>query len=288
MGRMRPVGPTGAILAGRIELARRQDVNTAMHIAKGHTVSDLHLLTNRSSAGRLMPRLHCAASDAGLFVLNGDIFDFRWSRYRRLGRSLEYAENWISRLVVRHPHCQFVFITGNHDSLPAYENLLTELSQRYDNLAWEPHYLRLGQKVFLHGDVRECHTPGQLAAYRARWHKPPHRRRWAHAVYFLVTWSRIPRMIHELVPTQRLATGVTNYLRLELGSAFDDVRDVYCGHTHRPLTDYPWGGLRFHNTGATIHGTRSRIQTFTYDPADLERALRRPGPRAAQVSALAE
>jgi UDP-2,3-diacylglucosamine pyrophosphatase LpxH len=259
-----------------------------MHIARGHTVSDLHLLTNRSSAHRFMPRMHCAASDAELFVLNGDIFDFRWSVFRRLSPSLEYVEDWISALVSRHRNCQFVFITGNHDSLPVYKDLLARMSRRYDNLAWEPDYLRIGKKVFLHGDVRESHTPETLAAYRARWHKPPHRKRWTHTAYLILTWSRIPRLINELVPTQRLATAVTKYLQAELGPDFDGVQDVYCGHTHRPVTDYRWGPLRFHNTGATIHGVRSRIQTFTYDPEDLRRALQQSHDRAEPISAWAE
>lgn len=269
------------------EPERQQDVEREMHLAKGHTVSDLHLLTSRSSAHRLMPRLDRAASDAGLFVLNGDIFDFQWSVCSHLDRSLEYAEDWIGSLVSRHPHCQFVFITGNHDSIPVYEELLSDLCDRYDNLAWEAHYFKLGRKVFLHGDVRESHTPETLAAYRARWHKRP-QKRWVHAAYFVFTWSRIPRLIHALVPTQRLTTGVTKYLRAELGLAFDQVRDIYCGHTHRPLTDYRWGNLRFHNTGAAIHGVRFRIQTFTYDPTELERALHRPRPCPERISALAE
>jgi UDP-2,3-diacylglucosamine pyrophosphatase LpxH len=52
-----------------------------MQTAIGHTISDLHLLTTRSSAAKMMPSLHHAASEAGLFVLNGDIFDFQWSFY---------------------------------------------------------------------------------------------------------------------------------------------------------------------------------------------------------------
>lgn len=260
-----------------------------MHnIAKGHTVSDLHLLTNRSSAHRRMPYLHQAASEAGLFVLNGDIFDFRWSVSGRLSGSLEYAEDWIIDLVSRHPRCQFVFITGNHDSLPAYEDLLTELSSQYDNLAWERHYLKVGRKVFLHGDVRESHTPEKLAAYRARWHRPPNRKRWAHTAYFVLTWSRIPRLVQELVPTYHLTSGVTKYLRAELGLGFNEVSDIYCGHTHRPLTNHRCGHLRFHNTGATIHGTRSCIQSFAYDPTELELALQRPNTCPAPVGVLAE
>ena len=32
-----------------------------MHIQRGHTTSDLHLLTNRTNADRFMPALRCAA-----------------------------------------------------------------------------------------------------------------------------------------------------------------------------------------------------------------------------------
>jgi UDP-2,3-diacylglucosamine hydrolase len=257
-----------------------------MHIATGHTISDLHLLTNRSSADRMMPRLHEAAAEARLFVFNGDIFDFRWSKYRRMMPSIEFVERWIGELVTRHPDCQFVFIMGNHDSMPPYGELLTRLSQRYDNLAWEPHYLKLGPKIFLHGDVRESPTAAKLAVYRTRWHKPPHRKRLAHAAYYLFNWSRIPRLIQEMVPTHRLTSAVIKYLRVELGSDFETISDVYCGHTHRPVTDYRWGGLSFHNTGATIHGVRSRIQTFTYDPAELEQALQRSGQWPERAGAL--
>ncbi len=258
-----------------------------MHKAKGHTISDLHLLTNRSLAHRLMPRLHHTASDADLFVLNGDIFDFQWSVSPCLDRSLEYAEDWISNLVSQHPHCQFVFITGNHDSIPAYEELLGALSETYANLAWEAHFMKLGKKVFLHGDVRNSHTPETLAAYRARWHGPP-RKRWIHTVYLVSALLRIPRLIHEFTPTHRYTANVTKYLRTELGPAFGDVRDVYYGHTHRPLTDYRWENLHFHNTGAAVRGVRFRLQTFTYDPADLKMALQQPNRRPERISALAE
>ena len=66
---------------------------------------------------------------------------------------------------------------------------------------------------------------------------------------------------------------IATYLKAELGLGFAELHDVYFGHTHRPLTNYRWNGLRFHNTGATIHRIRSRIQRFTYDPADLQNSL---------------
>ena len=244
-----------------------------MRIQKGYTTSDLHLLTNRSSAARWMPNLHRAAMDAGLLVLNGDIFDFQWSRYPEPGESLDYAERWIRALIERHPHCQFVFIMGNHDSPPAYGELLDALAQRHANLAWEPFYLRLGNKIFLHGDVgSSSHVPEALAAYRQRWHGP-RRRPWLHAAYLACTRLGIPRLIHECTPVKRYTADVVAYLKAEMGPSFTELSDVYFGHTHKPVSDYQWNGLRFHNTGAMIHGVRSRIQSFTYDPDELQRAL---------------
>ena len=47
--------------------------------SSGYVVSDLHLLTRRTAAGSHRSRLTTAAAAADYFVLNGDIFDFRWS-----------------------------------------------------------------------------------------------------------------------------------------------------------------------------------------------------------------
>ncbi len=246
-----------------------------MRLSKGYTTSDLHLLTNRSSAHRFMPTLHEAAAGANLLVLNGDIFDFQWSIYPDLEGSLEYVEDWVEHLVAKHRQCRFVFLMGNHDSLPAYGELLDVMAQRYDNLSWDPFYLKLGNKVFLHGDVgSSSHVPHKLAAYRERWHGPQ-RKSWMHAAYLAFTRLGIPRLIHECTPVRRYTADVVAYLKAELGSSFTDITDVYFGHTHKPLTDYEFHGLRFHNTGATIHGVRSRIQSFTYDPTDLNQALGR-------------
>jgi calcineurin-like phosphoesterase family protein len=255
-----------------------------MRIHRGYTTSDFHLLTNRSSAGRMMPSLHQVAEEADLFVLNGDIFDFQWSVYPDLGESLDYVEKWIGDLLSRHRHCRFVFLMGNHDSLPAYGDLLDALTERHDNLAWEPFHLRLGSKVFLHGDVgSSSHSPEELAAYRQRWHGP-RRRPWLHAAYLACTRLGIPRLIHECTPVKHYTTDVVAYLKAEMGPSFTELRDVYFGHTHKPVTDYQSQGLRFHNTGAMIHGVRSRLQTFTYDPDELQHALERSAETSSAVA----
>jgi hypothetical protein len=78
---------------------------------------------------------------------------------------------------------------------------------------------------------------------------------------------------------------VVAYLKAELGPEFAGLQDVYFGHTHKPITDYAWNGLRFHNTGAMIHGVRSRIQSFTYDPAELQYALASAADESAALAA---
>ena len=42
-------------------------------------VSDLHLFSRRSRAGDYLPAIHRAADEADLFVLAGDIFDYKWA-----------------------------------------------------------------------------------------------------------------------------------------------------------------------------------------------------------------
>ncbi len=39
----------------------------------------------------------------------------------------------------------------------------------------------------------------------------------------------------------------------------EGVTDVYFGHTHLDFVDYEYGGVRFHNTGSSIRGLRSRV-----------------------------
>ena len=47
----------------------------------------------------------------------------------------------------------------------------------------------------------------------------------------------------------------------------DGVRDVYFGHTHKPVLDYTYDGVRFRNGGATVKGLRFHILELEL-PAD--------------------
>ncbi|HTN77248.1 MAG TPA: metallophosphoesterase, partial [Pirellulaceae bacterium] len=78
-------------------------------------VSDLHLFSRRSQAQRYRDQLHATARDAKVFVLGGDIFDFRWSMLKSVEVTVDAAIIWLEELIAPHPDCQFHFVLGNHD-----------------------------------------------------------------------------------------------------------------------------------------------------------------------------
>ena len=98
-------------------------------MAKCYFVSDLHLFANRSNAHRYLAQIAIAASQADVFVLGGDIFDFRWSSLptaRAVGRAAE----WLDALLASSPACQFHLVLGNHDYHQVFIDRLVRLSGR--------------------------------------------------------------------------------------------------------------------------------------------------------------
>jgi UDP-2,3-diacylglucosamine hydrolase len=131
------------------------------------------------------------------------------------------------------------------------------------NFHWEPHFLRVGDKLFLHGDVVNGFvTPSALAAARRRWNRVRQRGPFLHAVYSAVTKTRIYSVLPHLLPKRRCARRLVAYLRLVLGDGLSQLRDVYFGHTHRGFTGYCFDGIRFHNTGAAVTGAQLRLLKF--------------------------
>jgi len=242
------------------------------HKRVGHVVSDLHLLTRRSTAREHMPAIHRAAAHSELFVLNGDIFDFKWSTHRGAAASVSAAVRWLRGLLDSAPGCQFVFVVGNHDCISPFLVALDGLSKEFSGFRWEPYAFREGDKLFLHGDVVNGFvTPHALQAARERWARTEQKGRFMHAVYSAVTTSRLHTVAPHLIPKRRCARRLVAYLRLALGDGFAEIRDVYFGHTHRPFTGYGFDGIRFHNTGAAVAGSRLRILKFHTSGAGMPR-----------------
>ncbi len=223
-------------------------------------VSDLHLFSRRTRGHLIDEEIVAAARRSRVCVLGGDIFDFKWSAHASHEASLVAAVEWLCRLIEAVPECQFHFVLGNHDDLPALVAQLPELAARYANFFWDRFYLRLGDTVFLHGDAADRQMSHERLQDRRDQFSHAPRQRWAHGLYGLLVRAHLHRLIpHAVYPPSIVADRLLKYLR-EIGHGPDEgVRQVCFGHTHRPLTGYHRGGLLFHNGGAPIGKAHYRI-----------------------------
>lgn len=229
-------------------------------MGKCYFVSDLHLFANRSNAHRYLEQIAQAASQADVFVLGGDIFDFRWSRMPIL-HSVDRAADWLRELTKSCPRCYFHLVLGNHDYHAALIDRLVDLDEQISNLAWHRYYVRLGSSVFLHGDVADKKMNARmLAEARDRWLDHRQRGPFMSALYDVVVMTRLHKSVPQLVYAKRIVVRrILKYLESVGEGWHDGVRDVYFGHTHRRMSNYRYRGVTFHNGGAPIKGVKFRI-----------------------------
>ncbi|MCE5267389.1 MAG: metallophosphoesterase [Planctomycetaceae bacterium] len=229
-------------------------------MGKCYFVSDLHLLANRSAAHQYLEQLSRTAQHAEVFVLGGDIFDFPWSGMP-IQRAVARAVNWLLQLTASCPQCQFHLVLGNHDYHQVFIDRLVRLERQVPNLSWHRYYVRLGNSVFLHGDVANRRMDARgLAEARDRWLDKRRRGPFLSRLYDVVVLTRLHKPVAHLVFTKRtVVRRVLNYLESVGQGHGDGVRDVYFGHTHRRLSNYRYRGLQFHNGGAPIKGMKFRI-----------------------------
>jgi len=225
-------------------------------------ISDLHLFANRSKAWKYLDEMILAAEQAENFVLGGDIFDFRWARTKNNRQTVDKAAAWLTDLVRPCPHCHFHFVLGNHDYHQALIDRLTDLTKKLPNFTWYRYYVRLGNSIFLHGDVadRDYHDAESLAADRQQWLYSRRRGPFLSRLYDVVVLTRLHKPLPHLVYSKRIvARRILSYLQRIGQGPEAGVCNVYFGHTHKHMTDYAYGGLIFHCGGAPIKGLKFRI-----------------------------
>ncbi|MHC4202208.1 MAG: metallophosphoesterase, partial [Planctomycetota bacterium] len=122
-------------------------------VRSGHVISDLHMFAPWSVADRHMDEFHAAAARSDFIVLNGDIFDFRWAALPTVADAVAAAVEWLRAFVAGHPGCRFFYVLGNHDGHPLFAERLAALAEGEGNLEWHASHLRLGDNLFVHGDL---------------------------------------------------------------------------------------------------------------------------------------
>jgi UDP-2,3-diacylglucosamine pyrophosphatase LpxH len=233
-----------------------------MHHRRTYFVSDLHLFSRRSQAGSHVESLHTAASKARMFVLGGDIFDFRWSTLGSAEATARQGIRWLDELVAAHPRCDFHFVLGNHDCNRRFVAALETYSATRPNLAVHPYYLRLGKSIFLHGDAadRPRMCARKLRQRREHWSRDEHRGAVRHILYDLAMQAQLHRVVGKVAnPKQRVAQRLLGYLhRIGHGPA-TGLENVYFGHTHEAMANYYYRGVRFNNPGSPMPGLQFGI-----------------------------
>jgi UDP-2,3-diacylglucosamine hydrolase len=228
----------------------------------GFVVSDLHMFSKRSDFKTHEPAIYEHAGAAEIFILNGDTFDFRWTTLPTIDQTVYEAIEWLRKLAVRFPKCHFHFILGNHDNNQAFIEALSKLAVRLVNLSWHPYYLKLGDTVFLHGDVSDkpMMDAADLEKHREEWLLDTPRHPFLHRVYDMAVHIGLHRMAQAAkYPKKRVVRRVLSYLDDVGLTKQNGVRHVYFGHTHGAMQNFEYGGLLFHNAGSPMKGLKFSI-----------------------------
>lgn len=233
-------------------------ISTAQRLA---TVSDLHLFCRRSQAEDYLDAIRAAASESDVFVLNGDIFDFRWSMLASPEETVQSAVAWLAELVDGAQDCAFHYVLGNHDHYQLFMDALDVFSAERVNFAWSPYYLRLGSALFVHGDVTIRKMSGtDLERYREGWLADPNRGPVLNAVYDAAFRVGIHKAVHHVVfPRRAVLERLHHYVEAIGHGADRGVETVYFGHTHLAMPNHAYNGLVFRNGGAPMPGLAFQI-----------------------------
>ncbi|MFZ9937436.1 MAG: metallophosphoesterase [Luteolibacter sp.] len=243
-------------------------------LRSGAVVSDLHLFAHRSDGQRLFEEFEDVSGDVDDLVLNGDTFDFRWSRLPSETATLDAAMNWLDTLLSRRPRRRVHFLLGNHDCVGAFHQRLERFAETHPGLCCYEHRLRLGTCLFLHGDCANRRMDGaDLARYRNTWRRDLRRPAVAAAAYQAVDSLGLSQRFHDwYFPPERTVERVAHHLDHVMPGWTRQIGNCYFGHTHRPFRDRIHQGVRFHNTGSAIRGMGFLPLFFGWDPTQARQA----------------
>ncbi len=229
---------------------------------KTYFLSDLHLFSRRSLAPWQQEAIEEATAKASTLVLGGDIFDFRWSMLPSLNRSIDAAVAWLGDLAAQNSKCDLHFVLGNHDYNRTFLAELDSLASTTGNLHWHRTHFRLGQSLFLHGDVADkpelCHQK-LLLRRQKYWADEPPQGAVANRLYDLAMQANLHQFAKLVHRHRRVTSRLRSYVERIGHGEESGLRNVYFGHTHYALRNYEREGIVFHNGGAPMKGLRFEI-----------------------------
>ena len=225
-------------------------------VKRGLVISDLHLFSPRSDGASLLAGIMHELTNVDVLVLNGDIFDFRWSCLPDQSATITAAMEWLEALLVNFQGESVHYILGNHDCLGAFSSRLDALTRKHPAFSCHEFQLILNRKLFLHGDCSNRRmNEAALKKYRRAWHSHRQRGNPSRSLYTLADATGLSRRFHDWhFPEETTVSRVTHHLDHVLPAWREEIDHCYFGHTHRPFADHLCDGVFFHNTGSGIRG----------------------------------
>jgi UDP-2,3-diacylglucosamine pyrophosphatase LpxH len=239
---------------------------------QGIALSDLHLFAHRSAGRECFDSLKPRLAAADVVVLNGDIFDFRWSTLPDASATTLGAREWLQQLCAAFPQCNFHYVIGNHDCPAFFRAELAKLAASVPRFHWHENGVRIGRAVFVHGDCTHRRMdPPALRRFRADWDNDRRHGLLRAKAYVAVDRAGITRLAHQCwFPRNVTVARVAHYLDHALPHWREHATDCYFGHTHLPFTDHRHEGIRYHNTGSGIRGMGFNPRSFNPSTVSFE------------------
>jgi UDP-2,3-diacylglucosamine hydrolase len=135
---------------------------------------------------------------------------------------------------------------------------LQHFAETTNNFDWNDSHLRIGNKLFLHGDLPLEKRDGDICK-RDLGEAEISRRTSHHHIYSALVALRMHVLASRMSNTRECARLILRNLRKFEPDLAEGLTDVYFGHVHRTLRDFLYDGVRFHNTGASIRGVDCRV-----------------------------
>lgn len=232
---------------------------------QGLVISDLHLFSRRSRAVELLVEMEDQITSAEVLVLNGDVFDFRWSVLPDMRATIDAAFDWLDAVLERRSGKPVHYLLGNHDCVGCFTEKLSDFAESRPSLHCHEFFLRIGNNLFLHGDCanRPMDAKGHLR-YREAWIRDKQRGAIGRLFYDAADVLGASRKVHDLwFPQHGTVRRVAHYLDHILPGWREEMGHCYFGHTHLPFTGHRHEGVTFHNTGSAIRGMEFLPLAFT-------------------------
>ncbi len=235
----------------------------------GLVISDLHLFSRRSRAEELLDGMEEELKSAEILVLNGDVFDFRWSTLPDMETAISSALRWLADITELRQGRPTHYLLGNHDCVTGFTEKLSGLADKCDSLGCHDRFLVLGRNLFLHGDCanRRMDETG-FRRFRGTWSRDKQRGAIRRALYDGADAVGASRKVHDWwFPQRSTVLRVAYHLDHILPEWREEIDHCYFGHTHLPFTGHGHDGVMFHNTGSAIRDMEFQPLAFTCPPS---------------------